>query len=70
MPRIYLFLRAADETIDLTLCSAEGMRFGCPVNPDFKVNATFMGLLHARKPGLASVTVLSMKDISSGRGTN
>ena len=67
-PRINLFLRAADQSIDLSLCSEEGMRFGCPVNPDFKVSAAFMGVFHASKSDGGSVKVVSMTDISSESG--
>lgn len=67
-PRINLFLRAADQSIDLTLCSEEGMRFGYPVNPDFNVKATFTGVFRAAKPDGGSVKVVSMTDISGERG--
>src|SRR5688572_1165884 len=46
-PQIMVFLRATDSNVDLTLCNEPNFRFGCPVNPDFEVKATFTGVFHA-----------------------
>jgi hypothetical protein len=68
-PRINLFLhRAADSGLDLTLCSEAGMRFGCPVNPDFKVKATFTGVFHASNSNGGFVEAIAMNDVSSDSG--
>jgi hypothetical protein len=67
-PRINLFLRGANPSVDLTLCSEEGMRFGCPVNPDFKVQATFTGVFHDWNSKGGSIVVISMTEISSESG--
>lgn len=64
-PRIHLFLRAANPAVDLTLCSEEGMRFGCPANPDLKVKVTFTGVFHASKFEGGVVEVTSITEISS-----
>ena len=65
-PRIMVFLHASDSNVDLTLCSQPNKRFGCPVNPDFKVKATFTGVFHASKGG-GIVDVISMTEVSSER---
>jgi hypothetical protein len=66
-PRINLFLRH-DSSLDLTLCSETGMRFGCPVDPYLKVKATFTGVFHAWNSNGGSVEVVSMTDVSSDSG--
>jgi hypothetical protein len=63
-PQAMVFLRADDSSVDLTLCSEANSRFGCPVNPDFEVKATFAGTFHASKGG-GFVDVTSMTDIRS-----
>lgn len=67
-PRIQLFLRTANRSVDFTLCSEEGMRFGCPVNPDFQVQATFTGVFHDWHSKGGSVDVISMTEIASQGG--
>ena len=62
-PQLEVFLHhAADSSIDLTLCSEPNFRYGCPVNPDFAVKATFTGVFHASKSG-GVVDVISMTEI-------
>jgi hypothetical protein len=66
-PQIMVFLRAADSNVDLTLCSEANLRYGCPVNPDFEVKATFTGVFHASKGG-GVVDVISMTEVSGESG--
>lgn len=65
-PSLMVFLRAADSKVDLTLCSQPNIRFGCPVNPDLEVKATFTGVFRASKRG-GIVNVISMTEVSSDR---
>jgi hypothetical protein len=62
-PPIMVFLRAADSNVDLTLCNETNLRYGCPVNPDFEVKATFTGVFHASEGG-GIVDVISMTEVS------
>jgi hypothetical protein len=68
-PEIMVFLRAGDSNVDLTLCSEKDSRFGCPVNPDFHVKATFTGVFRASKGG-GIVNLVSMTEVSSARARN
>jgi small subunit ribosomal protein S10 len=65
-PQIQLFLHAADSNVDLTLCSEPNFRFGCPVNPDFEVKATFTGVFHVRNR-VTYIDLISMAEVSRER---
>jgi hypothetical protein len=63
-----VFLHAVDSNVDMTLCSEANLRFGCPVNPDLKVKATFIGVFHASNLAGGVVDVISMTEVSDESG--
>ena len=68
-PGIMVFLHSEHSGVDLTLCTEKDQRFGCPVNPDLEVRATFTGVFRGSKGG-GIVDLISMDDLSSSRVQN
>lgn len=65
-PESSVFAVSPDGRVDITLCRTDklAVKFGCPVDGESGVRATFTGMYHFVSDGVGRIDVRSMTDVS------
>lgn len=68
-PLNFVFVESTNSDVDVTLCRSDELseKYGCPVNRESGVKATFTGTYHYTSSTVGTVTVDVMSDISAER---